>query len=97
VGKVEGMTITTADMDPRVLKIIKELMAWQNTEFDLEGHPVRRFEFLVESPPTCPDTVLDDALHGLRDMQEWAKKGHLLEAKRDLDDLERECRVDDDS
>jgi hypothetical protein len=91
------MTIMTASLDPRVLKIVKELLAWQNTEFDLYGQPIRRVEFLDESPPTCPDSVLDNALHGLRDMQEWAKRGHLLEAKRDLDDLERECSVDDDN
>jgi hypothetical protein len=89
------MTFATADLDPRVLKLIKELVTWQKTDFDQSGHPVRRFEFPSDTPSTCPETILDNALHGLRDMQEWAKKGHLLEAKQDQDDLMRECKIDD--
>jgi hypothetical protein len=89
------MTFATADLDPRVLKLIKELVSWQETDFDHRGHPVRRFEFPSEPPSHCPDTILDNALQGLRDMQEWAKRGHLLEAKQDQDDLMRECKIDD--
>ncbi len=91
------MNIQTASMDPRVLKMIKELVSWQKTEFDLCGHPVRNFELPSEQPSVCPESVLDTAMQGLRDMQEWARKGHLLEAKRDQDDLMRECDVDDDN
>lgn len=85
-----------ANIDPRIQKIIKELMIWQETEFDHRGQSVRKsFRDCVDPPSTCPDTVLDTALRGLKDMQAWARRGRALDAKVDEDSVMRDCRVGD--
>lgn len=91
------MTDSTAGNDKRIHTIIKELLTWHRLEFDVWGHPVRSLDHDdVEPQTTCPSTMLDNAVQALKDMQEWARLGRLLDAQRDQDALTRECCVDDD-
>jgi hypothetical protein len=88
------MSHDIARMDPRITAIIKELVAWDDTEFDNDGRPVRKeggdSDTTCPCPCPCPDTVIDSARRALRDMKNWALEGRRDEARRALDEIERD-------
>jgi hypothetical protein len=77
-------------IDPRLAAIIKELVAWDDQEFDYSGRPLKLLDLDVASVCPCPDTALEQATRALRDLKHWATEGRRLEAERELADLVRD-------
>lgn len=88
------MTKNTQHIDPRYLSIIKELVAWDNQEFDGNGRPSRSEDPENTYTCPCPDTALERAQRALRDMKHWALEGRRIDAQHGLDDLERDLDRD---
>ena len=77
-------------MDPRLASIIKELVAWDDQEFDYSGRPLKKTDPDAAYACPCPDTALERAARGLRDLKHWATEGRRLDAERDIADLVRD-------
>ncbi|MCZ7861147.1 hypothetical protein O9X98_06975 [Agrobacterium salinitolerans] len=84
------MTESREKPDPRVAAIIKELVAWDDQEFDYAGRPLKRSDPEAAYVCPCPDTALERAARALRDLKHWAIEGRRLDAERGLADLVRD-------